>query len=200
VFVLLDSVDYTRNSYINRVKIRTDRGVQWITLPVGRISPGTPIKEVMVSDYSWKDRLWKTIRQNYRKAPYWRDYSPELQVLLENRDRWLLDINLALLFWLMDKLDVRAKLCIQSSFKEEGEKGSDRLAWLCCKHGCDRYLSGVGAQEYLDVAPFNRNGVEVVWQEFEHPTYRQVFEPFIPGLSALDAVLNLGEEAKGLFA
>ena len=73
---------------------------------------------------------------------------------------------------------------------------SERLLRLCEHFGARTYLSGSAARDYLDVALFARRGVEVAWQDYVHPEYPQQFGAFVPYLSAIDLLLNCGEESR----
>ncbi len=75
-----------------------------------------------------------------------------------------------------------------------GER-SERLVDICRHFGASRYVSGDAAQSYLDVPLFEREGIRVEWQQYAHPTYPQLHGDFVPYLSALDLLLNCGDEA-----
>lgn len=73
----------------------------------------------------------------------------------------------------------------------DGSKG-DRLVRICREVGADVYLSGAGGREYIDVKAFRDAGIEVEFQEFSHPVYRQTFSGFVQDLSAVDKLLCTG--------
>ena len=79
----------------------------------------------------------------------------------------------------------------------EGEQ-NERLIRICQRFGATRYLSGNAAQTYLDVELFASSGIEVVWQDFHHPTYPQQHGDFVPYLSAMDLLLNCGERSAAI--
>ncbi|MBV9270999.1 MAG: WbqC family protein, partial [Candidatus Eremiobacteraeota bacterium] len=64
--------------------------------------------------------------------------------------------------------------------------------------GAKTYRSGVAAQSYLDVDLFGRNGIDVDWQAYNLPAYAQLHEPFVSHMSSIDALLNLGPDARKL--
>jgi hypothetical protein len=65
-----------------------------------------------------------------------------------------------------------------------------------CRHfGAARYLSGDAARAYLDVDLFARHGIAVEWQDYQHPVYSQLHGDFASHLSALDLLLNHGDNA-----
>jgi hypothetical protein len=38
-------------------------------------------------------------------------------------------------------------------------------------------------------------GIDVVFQNFEHPAYRQLFPPFLPFASVIDLIFNEGDRS-----
>ena len=45
---------------------------------------------------------------------------------------------------------------------------------------------------------FERAGVTVEWQDYRHPTYPQQHGEFVPYLSAIDLLLNCGDESRAI--
>ena len=54
------------------------------------------------------------------------------------------------------------------------------------------YLSGIGAKDYIDEEIFKKNQIKVIFNEFDHPIYKQQFTGFIKDLSILDYLFNCG--------
>ena len=77
-----------------------------------------------------------------------------------------------------------------------GERG-EHVAAICECVEANRYLSPAGSEAYLieDKHSFERRGIEVLIQMYEHPEYVQRYSPFIPFASALDLIFNHGPEA-----
>jgi len=78
----------------------------------------------------------------------------------------------------------------KSGLKVRGSQ-TGRLVEICRALGGTRYLSGAASREYLDVAVFEQAGIEVQFQDYQHPTYIQAHGSFVPYLSALDLVANV---------
>jgi len=191
VFVLLDCVEFSKQNWQNRNKIRTSDGWMWLTLPIKKGSSKLPIRLVELSEGKWRKRIWKSIMYSYNRAPHWENYHGEIQELVTNSSEKLLDYNIAWLEWLFKELDIACQVVPQSELDIQG-KASELILRLGKALSCDVYLSGVGAKDYLDEKLLMDEGIDVVSQNFKHPEYKQVFEPFIPHMSVLDGILNIG--------
>lgn len=106
----------------------------------------------------------------------------------------LVDLDIALVDQLCEWLDLKCEMFRSSELGVDGDR-SQRLVNLCLHFGAQRYLSGSGARTYLNTELFERQGIEVVWQDYAHPTYPQLHGEFLPYLSALDLLLNCGRES-----
>ncbi len=197
-FVVYDDVQYTRRDWRNRNRFKAPEGVRWLTIPVqvkGRYDQR--IEETFVSDPDWAERHWQTLRSWYRKAPHFERYEAELESLYRGtRERGLSAINRRFLERLRDLLGIRTPLRASSEYATSGQK-TERLLGICAAAGATRYLSGPAAREYLDEERFRAAGVEVQWMSYEgYPEYPQLHGPFEHGVSVLDLLLNVGEEAR----
>ena len=96
-------------------------------------------------------------------------------------------------------LGLKTKI-VQASSLGIGGGPSERLLNFCVHFGAQRYLSGDAAREYLDLDLFADNDIKVEWQNYHHPTYPQLYGEFISHLSALDMVLNCGEDSQAILA
>jgi hypothetical protein len=192
VFVILDDVQYSKNGFINRNKIRTSDGEQWITIPVKKDSYKKTINKTVVADTKYKKKIEKTLFQNYSKSNFWGSYSNTIINLLDFNSNKLFEINMKWLKWLLNELEIPTKIILQSELIKSDLQKTDMLIDLCNQTGCHHYLSGIGARKYLNKKGMNGNGIKVTWQFFNHPTYNQVYKPFIENLSVIDALFNLG--------
>lgn len=135
-----------------------------------------------------------TLKYAYQSAPFYRNYEGALSQILKSPWDRLVDLNDRLIELCRGVLDVRTKILRSSDLKISGVK-SEMVLNLCREVGADAYLAGPGASRtYLDVPAFERAGVRVIWQEFQHPLYEQHPDcgEFAPNLSALDLIFNCG--------
>jgi hypothetical protein len=194
IFVFYDDVQFDKNGWRNRNRVKSPQGPHWLTVPV-RAELGQPILDVEIDNTQpWARKHVATIRHLYARAPYLRTYLPELEESLQRAWGRLIDLDLAVVLLLRRWLGLERETYRSSEIGIGGER-SERLLALCKHFGCERYLSGDAAQNYLDTKTFAEAGVEVEWQDYCHPVYSQLHGPFVPHLSTLDLILNHGDRS-----
>lgn len=203
LFILVDHVQFERQNYQNRTTIKTRAGAQTLTVPVRQRSRGERIFEKEIDNspdgrITWGEKMLRTIHAAYGKARYFGDHREIMGDVLSRSWTRLVDLNEALLGYLLDAFDIRTPIIKSSSIEHlEGARG-DMVLNLCRAVGADTYLSGTGGSRgYLDVPRFEEAGVRIVWQDFTHPVYPQLTPPeeFIPRLSAVDLLWSCGPES-----
>jgi hypothetical protein len=193
-FVILDVVQYEKNEWQNRNRIKTGQGWQWLTVPVHYHFPER-IREVRIDEESgWRRKHWQTLAQSYRKAPCFDQVAPLLEPLYGASWEWLIDLNLASLDRLGRALGLRwaPRLASEMTLSEEP---TQRLIDICRNVGADYYVAGSGSRDYLRPPLFEKAGITVEFQEFTPPAYPQLYGPFEPGLSVIDMLFNCGRDA-----
>lgn len=196
VFVYYDDVQYDKHGWRNRNRIKTQSGPLWLTVPVRHAGLGLPrIMDVEIDARTpWARKHVASIRQAYAAAPFLRRYLPELEELLQRRWERLLDLDMAAASMMASWLGLGRRIERSSELGIGGER-SERLLAICRHFGASKYLSGDSAQEYLDAGLFERHGIQVEWQRFIHPVYAQLHGEFEPYMSALDLIVNCGDES-----
>lgn len=205
VFVVVDHVQYERQNYQNRNRIKTRSGPQWIVAPVHQLSRGELIVEKRINNQpdgrtTWGQKSFRTLECAYGKSPYFDRYAPGLERLLTARWERLVDLDEALLRWHLEVFDIHTPLVWSSTLDLRGAK-SEMIVSMCQAVGCTAYLSGKGAScSYLDLELFAREGLRVIWQEFKHPIYPQCGTPaeFFPRLAAVDLLFNCGPRSAAI--
>lgn len=200
VFVLYDTAQYTKNGWHNRNQIKTATGPTWLTIPVS-IKFGEPVSKAQIADNKLIKRHLGQISQHYRGAKYFDVYYPQLKNIYEEfvPKGNLVQLNIALLeyFFSIIKPEVRvvrtSELNIDSSLRS-----TEVLVEICKLVEADTYISGPGAHEYLDETLFEKNEIKLVWQDFQHPVYEQHVGEFVPFMSIIDALMNIGEDVQDI--
>ena len=201
VFVTVDHVQMERQSFQNRTRIKTAEGARWITVPVVQESRDERLVDKRIDNsrdgrFRWGRKMTLTLKYAYQSAPHYAEYGPVLTDILERRWDRLADLNHALIEYYRAALMIRTPMVKSSELKLEGAK-SEMVLNMCRALGAHAYLSGTGAsRDYLDAAAFKRAGVEILWQDFQHPRYgqRPPSAPFVEKLSALDFLFNCGSD------
>jgi hypothetical protein len=204
LFVLLDHVQFERRNYQNRTMIRMDGEARWFTVPVIQRSQKERIVEKLIDNRMEGARGWgaghlRTLKYAYREAPFLGHYAPQLRQVFETQWERLVDLNQAALDFLRGAFDIHTPLVRSSDLAVEGARG-ELILDICRAVGADTLLAGLGGSRgYLDVEAFARAGVRVEFQQFRHPQYRQCGpQPFMPGLSAVDALFNCGPASRAM--
>lgn len=197
VFVLLDGVQFPRTSkgtWINRVKLLVGGREQWATVPIVR-SEGSalPIAEVRIDEAQpWRKKLIRTIELNYRRAPAFESVFPLVSELLSTPADRIAVFNEQNVRRLAEALDLDTGKLVRSSDIDADGQSTDLLIELTLAVGGTAYMPGGDAYRYQEDGKFADRGLELTPQEFGHPTYSQTVEPFVPGLSVVDALMNCG--------
>jgi hypothetical protein len=197
-FILLDSVQFEKQSWQQRNRVKTPTGLQWLTVPVVfRGHFGQRILEVEIRDPEFARKHLRTVELNYRRAPFFDQYYPELaEILTERSMSSLRDLNQHLIEWFCRVLGIAARILRSSDLNAEGKR-SELLVSICRLLGADFYVSPLGSAGYLleDMDLFTKAGIQVAFQHYEHPEYRQLFPPFQSHASVLDLIFNEGPNA-----
>lgn len=197
LFVVADNVQFNKNGWQNRNKIKTDKGWSYLTVPVCH-KRAQLLSEVKIENQQpWRRKHWGSLTNYYKKAPYLKTHEAFFRKVYETDWESLNDLNYEILFYLVKVLGIQTKIIRSSDLALRGE-ATERLVHICKDLGAKAYLSGTYAAEaYLDNRLFEREGIEVIFQEFECPQYPQLYPEagFIPELSIVDLLFNSGPKS-----
>ncbi len=196
VFVWLHNVQYRKNYFQNRTKIKNpfEDKETWLTVPV-KASLSDSIDQVKIADATWVNKAIKTIDQFYRRAPYFDRYFEKLiNTFDESAD--LDGINYKTFSFLLKELEYPGKVVRVEDIQVTTLDPNDRLIEICQKLGSDHYIAGKGGKNYLEMEKWNMAGIKISWQAFnpEVLQYEQLGKIFVPALSIIDCLFNIGPE------
>jgi hypothetical protein len=196
VFVMYDDVQFDKHGWRNRNRIKTPQGAQWLTVPVLTKGYGKQLnKDVLVNNADrWSSKHLGALKQNYSKAPFFRSYIGFFEQIYARRWKYLMDLNMTVIRGLMRELGLERKIVFSSDLGIAGGR-TDRLVGICTKLGAQTFLEGDAGQAYLDESLFRLNHIEVEFQGYKHPVYRQLYGDFASHLSVVDLLLNHGSES-----
>lgn len=194
-FILYDDMQFTKNDWRNRNRVKTPTGIQWLSIPVGS-DIRRRIRDVQLPATSWAEQHWKTLSLNYRAAACFDSVADWLAPLyLENTCTDLSSFNRKLIEAICGYLGIRTT--IRNSWDYMVTEGkTERLVELCRQAQGTIYLSGPSARGYLDESLFHTAGIEVQWMQYgPYPEYPQLWGPFVHEVSVLDLLFNCGADA-----
>ncbi len=195
-FVFLDDTQFVKKSWHNRNRIKTANGELMLTVPV--LSKGKQeqkICEALIDNTSsWKRKHVMAIESNYRKADFFNIYIEELRKLYMTEHKYLADFTTSIINVLQKRLGI-ATPTMRSSSLNIGGMRSEKIINICHALHADTLYDAQGAREVLDMPLFDQHNIKVIFQEYKHPIYRQLYGEFIFYLSALDLLFNEGSKA-----
>lgn len=196
-FCFYDDVQFVRQGWQQRNRIKTQGGEQWLTVPVLH-EHGQLIKDVLIDNRrSWETKHLRSLHQAYAKAPHRELLLGTLSPILSAGWKHLAGLNIATFRALCNILGVDARFSRSSELSLPG-RASARVLAYCQQFGASRYLSGPAGRSYLDEAAFAEAGIQLEYLQFNHPRYAQLHGSFVPYLSAVDLIANAGQSARKL--
>lgn len=196
LFVILDNVQFAKQTWQQRNRIRTAAGLQWLTVPV-KLHFGQMIKEVEIREADFHVDHLRAIELAYRRSPHFRDHFENISRRLSERESlFLVDLNVSLLGWIMEALQIKTPVVRASSLGQSGKR-TELLANICSELEATEYISPAGSAAYLlaEQELLSSRGIEALFHHYEHPVYRQLHKPFTPFASVVDLMFNEGNEA-----
>jgi hypothetical protein len=198
-FILLDDVQFTRRDWRSRNRIKTPRGLMWLTIPVqskGRYTQ--TIQETRVADGGWSGKHWASLRASYARVPFFDACARPLEAAyrdLSDEPR-LSAINHRLITEICRLLAISTPITWSSDYQPRAGR-NERLVSLCEQAGATEYLSGPSAGDYLDLSMFAAAGVTVRFADYAgYPEYPQPYPPFEHHVSVLDLLFSTGPDAR----
>ncbi|MCB1167822.1 MAG: WbqC family protein [Leptospiraceae bacterium] len=195
-FCIFDIVQYQTKDWNNRNRIKTPNGVIWLSVPVeSKNHFEKSVGDIRIVKNGWNRKHFKSIDLAYRKAPFYTDYIGRVEaILMADEFETLADLNRAFLEFGLEAFGIERPIHVASEKDFEGKK-SDLVLDMAQKLGADCYIFGEQGRNYADLAAFQRAGIQVFFQEYEHPEYSQLHGDFVPGMCFLDLLFNVGAGA-----
>lgn len=194
-FILFDNVQYTRHDWRNRNRIKTPKGVQWLTVPVGQDETRC-IRDVELPNSMWQTKHWKTLQFNYSRAPHFEEVAAVFEPLYMRRQHaHLSSLNRELIEAVCAYLGITTKISNSWDYTLLDGK-TERLADLCSQAGGIEYISGPAAKDYIEEDVFTKKGIKLTWFDYSgYPKYPQLWGEFTHEVTILDLLFNCGKDA-----
>jgi hypothetical protein len=196
LFVLLDDVQFVKKSWHQRNRVKTPNRELMLTVPV--LTKGKfrqLIKDACINNsLPWRNKHFVTINNNYKKASYYSEYIGSLKKIYDQNLVSLIKLNLKLIEFIKNSLGIKTEIALSSAFDVRGDR-TEKIVNICKACKADVLYDAKGAQDILDLDLFQKNNIQIIFQEYEHPQYKQIHGDFIPYLSTLDLLFNEGPKS-----
>lgn len=199
-FIFLDDFQFSIQSYHQRNRLFVNRGqVDWYTVPIYKSnSLSFPLNETRINETTpWRKKQWLRIEQNYSKAPFYSTVAHELKRWYFSQSSSLATQNIELIMLLCSLMGIEREFLFSSDYPSNSKR-SERVLELLKWSEASKYLCARGSFSYMkEDGVFPIKDVTVDFQNFAPKEYYQVGSPqeFIPYLSVLDALMNIGPDA-----
>jgi len=202
VFVILDDVQYPRGKkgfFGNRNQIKTNNGKMWLTVPVLGRSEFKNFNEIGINYNGWNEKHIQNIYNFYKKAPYFDNYFENIKSILIKKYSTLSELSTKLIIYFMKVLEIDTKVVYSSNLKTE-KIGGEKILYILGQLSATEYISGTGpgSMRCIDEQDYFDRGIKLNWQNYEHPIYNQLYGEFIPYLSIIDLLFNIGYKSIGV--
>jgi hypothetical protein len=194
-FVFLTSSLRSKNDkYLTRTKILNNNSkLQYLSLPLG--NKQIPINQlIMPADHQWKVKVLNIIKESYRGSNNFDEVYIDIENLFMCEYEYFSDYSINIIRFLISKFNIDTELYVDTDFNQDFGTSNQRNIALCKKAGGDIYLSGNGAKVYNDHKLYRGNSLELIYQDYMAPTYTQMSNEFVSGLSIIDVLFNCGFE------
>ena len=195
-FVFFNEVQYLPKDWMNRNKIKTASGEILLTVPVlrkGHREKKTSEIEIN-NETNWQQKHLKSITMNYKKAPYYGTYIHFFEEIYTKKWQYLADLNEHMLRWFLKEFGINTEFLKASDFDFQGTK-SELVLNMCKKINANVYIFGALGRDYVQVDEFKKDRINIVFQDYNHPTYKQLYGNFVSHLSVIDLLFNCGTDS-----
>jgi len=199
IFVIFDDVQLVRGkSYVIRTQINTSGGAKWISVPVENKNEFLKINQIKINNkISWQDEHWNKIFENYHKTKFFEEYSENFKIILYEKWNSLVEMNFAFIKEILNILEIQKNIKFSSELGVDG-LGTEKIINIIKAVNGNEYISGTGkgSSRYIidNEEKFEKNSIKLSFQKFEQPKYNQISSDFVPNLSIIDSIFNIGSK------
>ena len=207
IYFILDTVQFEKEDFQNRNKIRINNspGWQWLTIPVLQGKKKLiNLSEIKINDkVKWQRKHLNSIKISYGKTPYFDEIYPELEKIYNNfNGELLIEFVISLTKYAFNKFDINIPIYRTSELKNlgfelDGQK-TDLAIEMCKAVNAKSFVFGQYGHAYIEKEKFYNHNIKAVFQKFDHPTYSQNYDEFIPKMSFIDLLFNHGNNSVGI--
>ena len=203
LFVFLDDVQFSKNGWQNRNRIRktsNSNDLKWLTIPITKEKLDTLLLTKSISQKTdWITTNLAHLRESYKYSPYFNHYFSIIEkVYTENKNNPLADFNISLIKKLCEIFRIKTNFLRSSKMNLQGKR-EQRLVNICKHISAHHYLANNATGSYVNAEYFKQYNIIFELQNYQHPSYEQYYKnsilKFIPYLSIIDLLFNHGEDS-----
>ena len=198
-FIILDNVQFNKRSWQQRNNIKSHGKEITLTVPViSKNKQYQKINEVLIdSSRNFRDKHVKSLSINYSKSKYFNQIQKDLFYIINYPYKKLIDLNVSLIKYFINYLDLNIDINYSSSYKTDNSK--DQLIFELCKlSNTKEYFTPIGSKAYLNentLEKFYKNNIKVNFFNYNIKEYNQLNGNFISRLSIVDLIFNEGKNS-----
>lgn len=192
-FVFYDDVNFIKQGWINRNKILVNKRDFLFTVPIDNSSQNGLIKDAKINDKlfsEWKNKLIKTLYQNYKKAPHFDEVNSIIENILQSENRLISRLAINSVIAISNYLDIKTVFIIAS--EKYNNKELDRLKRLldiCKEENAEQYINAMGGQLLYAKEDFLVEKIQLNFIKSNPIEYKQFSDEFLPFLSIIDVLM-----------
>lgn len=197
IFVYFDDVQYTKKDWRNNNQLKSQYGVKPIHVPVSNASTGILINQALISyNEKWEDNILNKLNEWYKKAPFFAEVMELIKPIIYRKYEKLVDLNYALNNAICQYVGITTPIYYSSSIPRISADKNSRILEIC-QHfpGVNVLYDGKSAQNFIDLELFRKHGINVVFQDYIHTPYKQLWGEFLPYMSVIDLLMNHGRNS-----
>lgn len=197
-FVILDDVNYIMRGFINRNKILLNGQPYQFTIPIKKASQNKLIMDTKLN-FSQEDKrkFLLTIRNAYKKAPYFDKVIPMLEEIIQNQENDLTNYIRYSIERIKEYLEIQTEILVSSQIDKRPDlKAQDRIIEICKCLGADIYINPCGGRTLYKYSDFELAGMKLFFLDTKNEciNYKQLQNGFIGNLSIIDVLMFNNEK------
>ena len=190
-FILLDDVNYIKKGWINRNHFLIKGEAFLFTVPLIRASQNKKINEIFISnDGRWKDKFLNSLIINYKKAPFFDDFYPLIEEVIQADIEKINELNYYALNRIVDFIGINTIIKKASQMYNNNHlKAQERIIDICEQEKTNTYLNSVGGQNLYNKDLFKKENIDLKFIIPKFPEYQQFNGSFVSSLSIIDILM-----------
>jgi len=202
IFVFYDDVQIEKQSWGIRNKIKTNHEFLYLTIPLIKIKGFNEMyynNTWINTNLKWRAKTIKSIKQFYSKSEFYYENIEFIEELIVDQTKSLLsNFNEAIITKISERIGINTKFLNSSVLKSKDGKKDERLVEICKEIKAKSYISPLGSFEYIEkenkYGSFLNSGIQIKYNDYNHPNYKQIGDKFLSHLSIIDLLFNVGKD------